>query len=312
MSSLSRIRIGTRRSRLAMAQSRIVADCILAHYSDLDIELVPIVTEGDRLTGPLWPLGGKGLFTAELEAALQEGDIQLAVHSAKDMPVALADDFVIAAAGPREDPRDALLSLEGLDLQHLPPKARVGTSSLRRKAQLLAIRDDLEILPLRGNVETRLGRLLPPGGDAGERLDAIVVAMAGLKRLGLAEDNAGRICPLDVSDVIPAAGQGVLAVQSLAGRKQLGGLLDAISDPPTEVAWLAERSVLAELGADCHSCIAVYVAGEPGRWWARGMTSDGMEIRRHEAGGDTPQAAARKLLADMRGGTEIGRSTLTD
>jgi len=300
MSSLSRIRIGTRRSRLAMAQSRIVADCILAHYPGLDIELVPIVTAGDRLAGSLAPVGGKGLFTAELETALREGDIQLAVHSAKDLPVAMADDFAIAAAARREDPRDALLSPQGLDIRHLPPKARVGTSSLRRGAQLLAIRDDLEILPLRGNVETRLGKLLSPGG--GERLDAIVVAMAGLKRLGLADDNLGRIYTLEVSDIIPAAGQGVLAVQSLAGRKQLGRLMDAISDPPTEVAWLAERFVLADMGADCHSCIAVHVAGRHGQWLARGMTGDGREITRYETAAQTPQEAAEKLLAEMRGG----------
>ena len=154
------LRIGTRGSRLALAQARIAADLLCSCHQGLNVEIVPLATRGDRHRGALAPVGGKGLFTAELEAALREGRLDLAVHSAKDLPAAMADDLVIAAVPPRADVRDVLLSRDGTTVADLPAGAWVGTGSLRRRAQLLDLRGDLEITPLRGNVETRVSKVL--------------------------------------------------------------------------------------------------------------------------------------------------------
>ncbi|HAU36818.1 MAG TPA: hydroxymethylbilane synthase, partial [Phycisphaerales bacterium] len=204
------LRIGTRRSRLATAQATLVVDALRRAHPGLACELAPLLTRGDRRTGPLADAGGKGLFTAELEDALRAGRIHLAVHSAKDMPAEMPAGLVIAAVPDRADPRDALVSRDGLAPADLPRGARVGTGSERRRVQLLALRDDLEIVALRGNVETRLSAALDGA------LDAVVLAMAGLERVGLAQEHATRVRPLDVATFLPAAGQGALAVQSQA------------------------------------------------------------------------------------------------
>ena len=159
--TITQVRIGTRRSMLAMAQSQIVADALRAVHSEIHVELLPIITGGDEQSGPLAPAGGKGLFTAELEQALRSGEIHLAVHSAKDMPAGMPEEFTIAAVPPREDPRDVFVSRAGA-IEELSAGATVGTGSLRRKAQLLAARGDLKVVPIRGNIETRLAKALDP------------------------------------------------------------------------------------------------------------------------------------------------------
>ncbi|HOF18844.1 MAG TPA: hydroxymethylbilane synthase, partial [Phycisphaerae bacterium] len=214
----------------------------------------------------------------------------LAVHSAKDMPAEMPAGLVIAAVPPRADPRDALVSRDGLEPADLPRGARVGTGSERRRAQLLALRADLEIVSLRGNVETRLAAALD-----GE-LDAVVLAMAGLERVGLAREHAARIHPLDAAAFLPAAGQGALAVQAQAGSPA-AALAEAIDHRPSHDALQAERAVLTGLGADCHSCVAVHVARDGDVWRARGLSdAAGSRIVRAEASGESAGAAGRNLL----------------
>ena len=296
------IRIGTRRSRLAMAQAESVAGAIRALGAGAEAELVPIVTSGDRMAGRLRDVGGKGLFTVELERALRAGDVDIAVHSAKDVPVAMADDLAIVAVPARLDPRDGLVSRDGWSLAGLPASARVGTGSPRRAAQLREARADLEIVPIRGNVDTRLRKAL--GAD--RRLDAVVLAMAGLIRSGLAETHANNICPLAAADFVPAAGQGALAVQALADNEDIARLLSPINDADSLRAVMAERSVLKALGADCRSCIGVYVRPEVGRW--RGSLvlgrAEGVGPARMQAEGNTPERVAEGLIEAARGRDE--------
>ncbi len=293
------IRIGSRRSRLAVAQARLVADAITATPGgDVQVELVGISTEGDSLKGSLVDVGGRGLFTAELEKALRDGRVDLAVHSAKDMPAEMPDDLTIAAVPPRADPRDALVSHCGGGIQSLKGGAVVGTGSLRRAAQLRALRDDLEIVDLRGNVETRLGKVL---GD-GAGLDAAVLAMAGLKRSGLLEAHARHIHALEADAFVPAAGQGALAIQTRASNGDLGPLLEAIDHGPSHQALTAERMVLAELGVGCRSCFGIYIAPAGERWRALAMAArrDGSDMCRESADADTCDGAAKAILDKLR------------
>ncbi len=293
------LRIGTRRSSLAVAQSNLVADEIRLHHPGIEVELVKIVTTGDRATGPLAAEGGKGLFTAQLELALRDGSIDLAVHSAKDVPIALEMDFAIAAVPERADARDALVSRYGVDLSLLCAGARVGTGSLRRRAQLLYLRDDLEIVPVRGNVETRLRKAIQ---DSDEALDAVVLAMAGLIRSGLADEHADWIRPLD--DVIPAAGQGALAIETLVDNDQVAQVLAPLNHPPSHEALLAERAMLADLKADCHSCLAAYIAQVQGQWRASAMVAraDGTDMVQFEECGKSAEEAGVNVAAAMRAG----------
>lgn len=341
------LRIATRSSRLAVRQAELVADAIRRPRGGLTIELLPVATRGDRHAGSLSDLGGKGLFTRELEDALRRGQADLAVHSAKDLPATMAEDFVILACPPREDARDAIVRRAGAlpaesagaclpaagrqvppascsiassarqaapsssgsppaALPCLPAGATVGTSSLRRRAQLLALRPDLGIVPIRGNVDTRVRKAL----DAGEgTVDAVVLAMAGLRRIGLDSACAGRVHPLSVEEVIPAAGQGILAVQALAARADLAEPLAAADDPPSRQALLAERTVVAALGAHCRSCLAVHVARDGGAWrgWAMAARPDGSGMIRLVARGLTAGDAAAALLRDLldRGGRDL-------
>src|SRR2546421_7099123 len=229
------LRIGTRKSALALWQAERVQGWLRERGHAC--ELVPMSTQGDRIADrPLAEVGGKGLFVKELEQSLAEGRADLAVHSAKDVPFLVPDPFVLSAFPEREDPRDALVAPFARSFAKLPHGARVGTSSLRRSVQLLAARPDLVVVPVRGNVQTRVGR-------AGNGLDAVVLALAGLRRLGL-EDRATEILPVELS--LPAAGQGALAIETVSGSR--GDRAAApLDDPATSRCVRAERAVLARL-----------------------------------------------------------------
>jgi hydroxymethylbilane synthase len=237
------LRLATRGSALALAQSRLVADGLRAAWPGLAVELVTVVTEGDRRRDvPAAALGGKGIFTAAVQRAVLDGRADLAVHSAKDLPAAQVPGLVLAAVPRRDDPRDVLVGrgrLTGLD--DLAPGARVGTGSPRRVALLQWLRPDLELVPIRGNVDSRVGRV-----HAGE-LEAVVLAAAGLRRLGLATAAV----PLDPESFTPAPGQGTLAVEARVDDTRALGLLSALTDRPSRVALRAERSFLQRLGGSC-------------------------------------------------------------
>jgi hydroxymethylbilane synthase len=241
--------IATRESRLALWQAHHVRD-LLGHMQARPVELLGMTTQGDQiLDRALSKVGGKGLFVKELEVALQEGRAHLAVHSLKDVPMELPEDFVLTAVMAREDPRDALVSPRYASLSDLPHGAVVGTSSLRRHVQLKASRPDLRIEPLRGNLDTRLRKL-----DEGQ-YDAIVLAAAGLKRLGLA-DRIRQI--IDVDTMLPAAGQGALGLEIRAEQAELGQILSTLNHLPTRWATLAERAVSRALGGSCSMPLAAH------------------------------------------------------
>src|SRR5262245_49248759 len=248
------LRIGTRGSPLALIQARMVRDALAAAHAslaaDAAIEIVPIKTTGDAVQDRrLMDVGGKGLFTKEIEEALLAGRIDCAIHSMKDMQTWLPDGLTIGAMLPREDPRDALISRRGACIADLPDGAIVGTASLRRQAQLLALRPDLRIVALRGNVETRLRKLA--AGDA----DATLLAVAGLKRLGLT-DKATAIVGVD--EILPAVGQGAIGIEIRADDARLRELLAPLDHAATTLCVTAERACLAELDGSCHTPIAAF------------------------------------------------------
>lgn len=246
------LRVGTRGSALARRQTDEVIRRLQEAWPGLRCEAVILTTRGDQvLDRPLPLVGGKGLFTAELEAALHAGEIHLAVHSLKDLPTERIDGLIIAAILPREDPRDVLISREGRALDSLPQGATVGTSSPRRAAQLLAYRPDLRVLDLRGNVDTRIRKALDPAG----LYDAVVLARAGLERLGL-ERHITQPLPLDL--MLPAPGQGALAVQIRADDAATYAIVKVLDDPPTRAAVTAERAFLVGMGGGCAVPIAAY------------------------------------------------------
>jgi hydroxymethylbilane synthase len=239
------LRIGTRRSALALAQAREVASLIEATAPDAVIELVEITTAGDRSAPP----EDKRRWVAEIEDQLLAGNVDLAVHSAKDVPGVLADGLAIVAAPRRADARDALCGAASLD--ELEPGARVGTSSLRRAAQLRSLREDINVVELRGNVDTRLRKL----AERADGIDAIVIALAGLQRLART-DAAGAV--LDATQLVPAAGQGTLALEARAGDERVMTLAATIGDADTMAALTAERALVARLGADCHTPVGAH------------------------------------------------------
>jgi len=259
-------------------------------------ELVAISTRGDRHAGPLAEVGGKGLFTKELEEALRQGRVDMAVHSAKDLPAEIAGEFIIAAVPPRQDPRDVLAGRHG-GLDKLAQGATVGTGSLRRRAQLLAVRADINVVPIRGNVETRLKRAVC---DTAE-MDAVVLAMAGLNRGGLAEPYRQYIHPLDPERIIPAAGQGLLALEAMADRTDVARVLSAIEDADSRAALEAERAVLRGLGAGCQSCLAIHVSRAGGRWLGRAMAArpDGRDAIRLSCESSSAVEAGKDLLSRL-------------
>ncbi|SIS64042.1 hydroxymethylbilane synthase [Alicyclobacillus vulcanalis] len=244
------LRVATRRSALALTQTKHVISLLKQVVQDAEFDLVPIRTRGDEIVDrALAEVGGKGLFVGEIEDAIARADADLAVHSLKDVPFALRDGLVIGAVPRREDPRDALISRTGGGLASLPPGARVGTSSLRRQAALRRVRPDLQVEALRGNVDTRLGRL-----DEG-RFDAIVLAASGLHRLGLAH-RITEYLPTD--SFVPAVGQGALAVECRADDAELLRHLRAIDDPETARSVEAERAFLARLEGGCQVPMGAY------------------------------------------------------
>ena len=244
------LRLGTRGSPLALAQSREVAAALEAHHPGLRVDLAVIRTSGDRIQDvPLAKIGGKGLFVKEIEEALLTRRIELAVHSMKDLPAHLPPGLTLGAITAREEGGDVLVTRKARSLDELPPGARVGTSSLRRQAQLLHRRPDLHVVPLRGNVDTRL-RKLTEGS-----LDAIVVAAAGLKRLGVTPANAIPL-PLDVS--LPAPGQGALGVEIREDDRATAALVAVLEDKASRIAVTAERAFLRRLGGSCQVPIAAY------------------------------------------------------
>ena len=234
--------VGTRGSRLALAQTGLVVDALRAAHPEARFEVREITTQGDRDTKPLSEIGGQGVFTKAIEDALLRNEIDIAIHSMKDLPPRLTDGLTIAAVPKRGDPRDALVTKDGRKLADLPPGARIGTGSARRAVQLKAMRPDVECVEIRGNVDTRI-RKVDDGG-----YDAVVVAMAGLERLGLAA-RASQV--FSVEEMVPSPGQGALAVQVRTSDESALALAQQINDVATQAAVEMERAFLEELGAGC-------------------------------------------------------------
>lgn len=295
------LRIGTRGSVLARAQTGIVAEALRRAHPSLRVTEHVFQTRGDRERNrPLPEIGGKGLFTEELERALQNNEIDAAVHSLKDLPTTLPETLCLAAVPKRASPLDALLSREGSVLEALPSRARVGTSSLRRAVQLLRLRSDLSIVPLRGNLDTRI-RKLKEG-----IVDALVVAAAGLERLNRLDEAAEL---LSTDRILPAVGQGALAVECRAEDTETLRLLAAVHDETTARAVFAERAFLAGLGGGCHVPIAAYAEVVLGGIALTGFvaTADGSRSLRGSLFGEDPEAVGKELAGHLleRGAAEI-------
>ena len=299
------LRLGTRGSALARTQSQAVADAITA-ATGAPVELVPIVTEGDRSSAAIAQLGGTGVFVAAIRRALVEGTVDLAVHSYKDLPTAAEPGLTIAAVPGREDPRDALVARDGLTLGELPPGSRIGTGAPRRVAQLRALGLGLDIVPIRGNVDTRMGRVA--AGD----LDAVVLARAGLARLGRLDVITETLDPLQV---LPAPAQGALAVECRASDARTRELVGRLEDPAVRACVQAERSTLAALEAGCSAPVAAYAevaegdAG-PELFLRASVTAiDGSDAVRGSVSGPLPEATAlgRALATELldRGAAEL-------
>ena len=266
------IKIGTRTSRLALWQAEFVAAELKKFFPELEIGLVKVRTTGDKiLDAPLAKIGGKGLFTKELELQLANGDIDLAVHSLKDVPTELPKNFTIAAITKRAQPFDAFISNKFSTFAALPKNSVVGTSSLRRAAQILALRPDLQIKNLRGNVETRLKKL-----DAGN-FDAIILSAAGLERLGY----SSRINEL-LTQIIPAAGQGALAIETRAGDEEIFSYVQKLNDAETFKTVKIEREFLKEVGGSCQIPVGVFANVEGDKINVRALIAsiDGKKIVR--------------------------------
>ena len=305
----SKLHIATRKSPLALWQANYVRDALLARNPGLDIELLTMTTQGDKiLDTPLAKVGGKGLFVKELELGMLEGRADLAVHSMKDVPVEFPDGLGLAAILPREDPRDALISNKFSSIDELPRGARVGTSSLRRQCQLNARRPDLEILDLRGNVNTRLKKL-----DDGE-YTAILLAAAGVKRMGWEE----RITELlEPEQFIPAIGQGAIGIEIRLDDERVRGLVGELNDQQTAIRVTAERALNEALQGGCQVPIAGYSEISHGVILLRALVGrpDGSELVQGVISGKPEDAAelgqvladdllsrgAREILADVYG-----------
>lgn len=286
------LRLGTRRSPMAMVQSAHVAELVTARTGH-QVELIGLTTFGDVSQAELAQIGGTGVFVSELRKRLLNGDIDFAVHSLKDLPTWQDSSLTLAAVPPRSDPRDALVARNGAKLADLPAAARIGTGSPRRAAQLLMIRPDLQPVPIRGNAGTRLGKV-----DSGD-VDAVVLAYAGLARIGRL-DAVTQVFELD--EMMPAPGQGALAVECLVSRPDLARLLGQVDDPPSRAATEAERAVLAALQAGCSAPIGAYAAGANElRLDAIVAAADGGGALRASAAGPAEQAAAigRQVAAEL-------------
>lgn len=291
------LRIGTRGSALARKQTALAVARLRTAVPDLpEPEIVEITTTGDAVTDrPLADIGGKGLFAKEIETALLDSAIDLAVHSLKDLETVLPEGLEIAALLPRDDPRDALVSPLARSIEDLPPGATVATSSVRRTAVLKSLRPDLLIEPIRGNVNTRLRKL------ANREADALILAMAGLRRLGI--DNAD-ISPIHVATMLPSACQGVVALQCRGADNELQALLSGARDPDTHVTSMAERALLAALDGSCRTPIGALAQFEDGNIWLRAEVAllDGSQIWRAEARGSPAEGVrlGAELGAELR------------
>lgn len=295
--------IGTRSSKLALWQANYIAECIRNEYPGIEVELRHIMTTGDKILDvPLAKIGGKGLFTKELENAMLANEIDLAVHSLKDMPTELPAGLILAAITQRLDPGDALISPKYKEIDKLPQGAKVGTSSLRRKAQLLKYRPDLVISDLRGNLDTRLKKMET------EQLDAILLAVSGLKRLGW-QDLITQELPSEIC--LPAVGQGALAIEAREDDQEVREMLTFLNHEQTRWAVEAERSYLAEAEGGCQIPIGVYghIDGETLLLEAVILSVDGKRQIRQTISGNPRegiklgQALAQDMLA--KGGREI-------
>jgi len=266
------LRIATRKSPLALWQAHFVRDTLLAEHDDLEIELVKMVTKGDKiLDTPLAKIGGKGLFVKELEQGMLAGEADIAVHSMKDVPMELPEGFALPIICERESPFDAFVSNTYKNIDDLPQGAKVGTSSLRRSSKLLNKRPDLEILSLRGNVQTRLSKL-----DAGE-FDAIILASAGLIRLEMEDRIQHKITP---EFMLPAVGQGAVGIETRAGDDEIISLLACLNDKDTNIRVSAERAFNHRLEGGCQVPIAAFAILEGDQIWLRGLvaSTDGKEV----------------------------------
>ncbi len=299
------LRLGTRKSLMATTQSQLVADRLTA-LTGRSVELVGVTTFGDVTKAQLTQLGGTGVFVSELRAKLIDGEIDFAVHSLKDLPTAVDERIVIAAISPRDDPRDALVG--PAPLSDLPPGAKVGTGSPRRIAQLRALRPDLHYVPIRGNADTRIGKV-----TSGE-LDGVVLAAAGLARIGR-DSEISQI--FEVDEMLPAPGQGALAVECLATRADLIELLGVMDDSHTRAAVTAERAVLSALEAGCAAPVGAFasVDGHILNLTAAVVAIDGVRSVRKSTSGPSPAAMGlgRELAAAMiaeGAGTLMGEQAL--
>ncbi len=291
-----RIVIATRESRLALWQAEHVRDLLRGLYPACRVDLRGMTTRGDQiLDRPLAKVGGKGLFVKELETALLEGHADIAVHSMKDVPMELAPEFALVAIGPREQPLDAFVSSRYASLDEMPPGAVVGTSSLRREAQLHARYPYLSVTSLRGNLDTRLRKL-----DAGN-YDAIILAAAGLTRLGLAQ-RIRAVLPAEQS--LPAAGQGALGIEALAVRADVAAWMAPLNDAPTAACVRAERAVSRALAGSCEVPLGAYAVPRGEALWLRGFVArpDGSRIARAECEGASaaPEALGLALAEALK------------
>jgi hydroxymethylbilane synthase len=299
----SELRIGTRGSQLALYQANWVREKVLQANPHLEVTLITIKTIGDKIQdAPLAKIGGKGLFVKEIEEALMQKKIDLAVHSIKDVPTELPEGLRLSAITKREDPRDVLISKDGTPLGNLPPGAKIGTSSLRRQAQLLHFREDFEMIPLRGNLDTRLKKLKTMN------LDGIILAYAGVKRLGLQERIAETLST-EVS--LPAIGQGALGIETRTDDGEVKERTGFLNDPSSAIAISAERAFLRRLGGGCQVPVAAFSQIFDSLLRIDGMvaTTDGKRLIRHFLQGPHEEAESLGVrLANIllgRGAGEI-------
>src|SRR5216110_2059557 len=296
-----RLVIATRQSALALWQAEHVRDRLCALYPSCRIELLGLTTQGDRtLDQPLADIGGKGLFIKELEHAMADGRADLAAHSLKDVPMDVPAGFTLAAIMAREDPRDAFVSTGYRSFAELPPGSVVGTSSLRREAQLRERYPQLKVEPLRGNVNTRLHRL-----DQGNHA-AIILAAVGLRRLGFADRIAAI---LDPEDSLPAVGQGALALECRADRNDVIAAFEPLADADTTLATAAERAFGHTLAASCRTPLAAYASWRGRELWLRGLIAsrDGRRVLRGERSTVVTEAGAAARLGDALGAEFLAR-----
>jgi len=306
---LLRVRIGARSSRLSQAQTAIVSDLLKKKFGDgLALEFVPVKTLGDRLPPAnrgRGRAGAKGAFTGDIESLLLKGKIDIAIHSMKDLPSDQTEGLAIGATPPRSDPRDALVTGNGGTIKTLARSAKVGTSSLRRKAQLLKMRRDLEVVELHGNVDTRLRKVVE-GGASG--LDAIVLAVAGLERIG----ESARVSQMfSIDEMVPAVGQGIIAVQMRQDDRDVAGVLAKIDDEVTGLESRCERAFAQRLGVDCNVPVGgcAMVSGTKIRMVGMLAKEDGSELRRKDVEGPSREAArlGRRLAEELLEGAPARR-----